>query len=114
MLKVTVDEPVLWPVKPRRVIHDDGEPTDVQVYAPEEIVADKLRAILQQVALIKNRGWSRSIARDYYDLWRVLETYHDQPDQTGFPDLLQRGAQSETSPFADLGASSVTACSHKS
>ena len=91
IVEITVDEPVLWPVKPRRVIHDYGEPleADVRVYALEEIVAEKLRAILQQVALIEKRGWSRSRARDYFDLWKVLGTYHDQLDQTGFCGLLQ-------------------------
>ena len=105
MLEITVDEPVLWPVKPRRVLHDYGEPlaADVQVYALEEIVAEKLRAILQQVAHIKNRGWSRSRARDYYDLWRVLETYHDQLDQTGFRDLLLEKCAVRNVAFAGPG-----------
>jgi hypothetical protein len=59
------------------------------VYALEEIIAEKLRAILQHVQKRKDRGWSRSRARDYYDLWRILNTYRDKLDLSNFPVLLQ-------------------------
>ena len=105
MLEITVDEPDLWPVKPRRVILNYGEllAADVQVHALEEIVAEELRAILQQVALIKNRGWGHSRARNYHDLWRVLEAYHDQLDQTGFRALLQETCAVRNVVFAGSG-----------
>jgi predicted nucleotidyltransferase component of viral defense system len=35
-------------------------------------MAEKLRAIRQHVEKLKDTGWSRSRARDYYDVWRVL------------------------------------------
>ena len=91
MIEVTVDEPVLWPVEKRRVIHEYGEPLDVeiQVYSIQEIVAEKLRALLQQAEMFERRGWSRSRARDYYDLWRVLGAYGDQLDMAGFDSLLR-------------------------
>jgi hypothetical protein len=62
------------------VIHEHGEPLDAEmsVYALEEIVAEKLRAILQHAEKLEHRGWSRSRARDYYDRWRVLQTYRDE------------------------------------
>ena len=74
MIEVTMDESILRPPEHRRVIHEYGEPLNVEipVYSLEEIVAEKLRALLQQVALFKARGWSRSRARDYYHLWRVF------------------------------------------
>jgi predicted nucleotidyltransferase component of viral defense system len=59
------------------------------VYALEEIVAEKLRAILQHVEMLEQRGWSRSRARDYYDLWRVLGAYKDQMDFSGFTSFLR-------------------------
>jgi len=59
----------------RKVIHDYGEPVeaDVQVYALEEVIAEKLRAILQHRRMLEERLWSRSRARDYYDIWRILK-----------------------------------------
>lgn len=90
MIEVAVDEKVLKPARPRKIIHEYGEPLDaeVRVYALEEIVAEKLRAILQHMEKLEERGWSRSRARDYYDLWRVLGTYKDRMDLSDFADLL--------------------------
>ena len=38
--------------------------------------------------MLEERGWSRSRARDYYDLWRVLGAYRDQMDLTRFASFL--------------------------
>ena len=86
-----MDEKILSPVEKRRVIHEYGEPleADVQVNSLEEIVAEKLRAILQQAHAFERRGWIRSRARDYYDLWRVLGAYGDRMNLTGFGSLLR-------------------------
>lgn len=48
MVEITVDEQMLKPISTRPVIHDYGEPLEVaaRVYALEEIVGEKLRAIL--------------------------------------------------------------------
>ena len=91
MIEVTMDERVLLSAERRQVIHDYGEPidADVTVYPLEEIIAEKLRALLQQAQMFEMRGWSRSRARDYYDLWRVLGTYRNQMDLAGFDSLLQ-------------------------
>jgi len=91
IIEISVDERVLkLPVK-RRIIHEYGEPLEAQVlvYALEEIVAEKLRAILQHVAKLKERGWSRSRARDYYDLWRVLGTYRKEFELADFVPFLR-------------------------
>ena len=90
MVEITMDERVLLPAERRQVIHGYGEPLDaeVKVYSLEEIVAEKLRALLQQANMFETRGWSRSRARDYYDLWRVLGTYKDQMDMAGFDSIL--------------------------
>ena len=90
MIEVTVDEKVLTPVEKRKIIHEYGEPLEVemQVYSLKEVVAEKLRAILQQAAMLERRGWSRSRARDYYDLWRVLGSCKDRMDLSGFDSLL--------------------------
>lgn len=34
-------------------------------------------------------GWSRSRARDYYDLWRVFRAYGNRMDLTGFASFLR-------------------------
>ncbi len=90
MVEVTVDEGILRPTEQRAVIHEYGEPLDVMVpvYCLEEMVAEKLRAILQHVEKLRRRGWSRSRARDYYDLWRVLGTYRDRMDLDDFASFL--------------------------
>ncbi len=91
MIEVTVDEEIMRTPERRRVIHQYGEPldVDVQVYSLEEIVAEKLRALLQQAEMFERRGWSRSRARDYYDLWRVLGEYGDRLNLGGFDFLLR-------------------------
>ncbi len=91
MVETTVDEKVLRPPCRRKVIHDYGEPldTEVQVYTLEEILAEKLRAILQHQRSLQERGWSRSRARDYYDIWRILGTYQDDLNLGDFTRLVR-------------------------
>jgi len=91
MVETAVDEKVLKPVQIRSIIHGYGEPlkAQVQVYALEEIVAEKLRAILQHVEELHERGWSRSRARNFYDLWRVLSAYQNQLNLSNFSSFLR-------------------------
>ena len=81
-----MDELIAWPLEQRSVIHDYGEPLNVelQIYSPTEVVAEKLRAIRQQLKLQEQRGWIRNRARDYYDLWRVLGTFGESVDPVNF------------------------------
>ena len=90
MVEITVDEPILRPTKQLSIIHEYGEPLEaiLSVYSMEEVVAEKLRAILQTVERLQERGWARSRARDYYDLWRVLGSYREQMNLDGFAALL--------------------------
>ncbi|MCL6547190.1 MAG: nucleotidyl transferase AbiEii/AbiGii toxin family protein, partial [Bryobacteraceae bacterium] len=46
------------------------------------------------------RGWSRSRARDYYDLWRVLAAYKDRMDLTDFGPLLAEKCAARNVAFA--------------
>jgi hypothetical protein len=91
MVEIATDENLLKPPARRSVLHDYGEPFELQVpvYSLEEIVAEKLRAILQHLRALEHRGWVRSRARDYYDLWRVLGTYGDRLDVSDFPTFLR-------------------------
>lgn len=91
MVEITLDEPVLQSTPEREVIHGYEESLDtrIRVYSLEEIVAEKLRAILQHQLKLEKKGWSRSRARDYYDLWRVLDAYRHQMDLFSLPALLK-------------------------
>lgn len=73
-IEITFDEPVQLDASARAILPSSSlaPPGSVKVYALEEIVADKLRALLQTDAKLAARGWCRSRARDYYDLWNVL------------------------------------------
>lgn len=105
IIETAVDEKVLKPTEHRRVIHEYGEPFDTTVttYALEEIMAEKLRAILQHMEKLESRGWGRSRARDYYDLWRVLRTYKDRMKFDGFVDFLHAKCALKNVSFTDDG-----------
>jgi predicted nucleotidyltransferase component of viral defense system len=88
-VEITTDEPVLLPVEHRPVLHDFNEPLamTVGVYSLGEIVAEKLRALLQVQEKLAERGWGASrVCRDYYDLWSVLQREGRMDGQ--IPDLL--------------------------
>lgn len=90
MVETAMDEKVLRSTPRCSVLHDYGESLEVRVpvYSLDEIVAEKLRAILQHMRSLERRGWVRSRARDYYDLWRILGAYRDRLDAANFPSLL--------------------------
>ena len=88
-VEITVDEPVLIQAKEHPVLHGFSEPfkTSVLGYALEEIVAEKLRALLQSREKLTSRGWGASrVCRDYYDLWWILR----REKLTGVPALFAR------------------------
>lgn len=78
MVEVALDEQLLRPLK-----------AEVATYSLEEIVAEKLRAILQHAKALESRGWVRSRARDYYDLWRILGASPARFDVSNFEALLR-------------------------
>ncbi|HEY3378061.1 MAG TPA: nucleotidyl transferase AbiEii/AbiGii toxin family protein [Armatimonadota bacterium] len=64
----------------RALIHGYDEPLTAAIttYLLDEIVAEKLRALLQTHAQLQARGWNRPRAHDYNDLWRILGTFRDE------------------------------------
>lgn len=90
-VEITMDEKILSPVQVREIIHQYDEPFEAKIktYSLEEIVAEKLRAIRQNVGTLKRRGWTRTRARDYYDLWSILGTYRNDMDFTEFISFLR-------------------------
>jgi len=78
-VEITHDELVVLKPMKRALIHgyDEDLRPRVSCYRLEEIIAEKLRALLQTHQRLVTRGWGRQHARDYYDLWRVLDTFLD-------------------------------------
>ena len=76
-IEVTHDEPVILAPEYKSIIHGYDEEIDFSVacYPIEEVIAEKLRALLQTHKKLIARGWNRPRARDYYDLWSVLNKY---------------------------------------
>ena len=72
-LEITVDEPVLLPAQDHVLLHGYGEAlyATLRCYSLEEIVAEKLRTLLQAQKRLEEGRWLRNCARDYYDLWSL-------------------------------------------
>ena len=103
-IEISMDEKIHGPVQTRKIIHHYGEPLEAEIktYSLEEIVAEKLRAILQNADMLKKRGWIRPRARDYYDLWRILGTYKDDMDLADFSSLLRHKCAAKNISFTSL------------
>ncbi|MBN1139316.1 MAG: nucleotidyl transferase AbiEii/AbiGii toxin family protein [Anaerolineae bacterium] len=80
-LDLTCYETVILPADPRPVIHSYSdaptEPLAVRTYCLEEMLAEKLRALLR-----------RSYPRDLYDVWYLLSVQRAQLDQTRFQTIV--------------------------
>jgi predicted nucleotidyltransferase component of viral defense system len=94
-VEITHDELVVLAPRKRTLIHgyDEDLRPRVTCYQLEEIVAEKLRALLQTHQNIVARGWGRQHARDYYDLWRILDTFSDTLDAHNISRALKAKAQ---------------------
>lgn len=80
MIEISNQEKVLLSPVFKPLIHHYGELIEINMplYSLEEIVIEKLRAILQHTKKLHERDWSRSRARDYYDLWRIFGMFEQQ------------------------------------
>ena len=91
IIEISMDEKIIKKTPERFIIHTYGEllQSSIKVYTLEEIILEKLRAILQHIAKLEQRGWSRSRARDYYDLWRIFNSYEIDLDLSDFRKCLK-------------------------
>lgn len=91
-IEVTHDEPVILSPEYKPILHGYDEVLDCTVacYHIEEIIAEKLRALLQTHKKLVTRGWNRPRARDYYDLWSVLKNYSSTIDNARLIDMLDK------------------------
>ena len=91
-VEITNDEPVLMAPEKRRLIHGYEEDLSCKIscYRLEEIVAEKLRTLLQTHQRLVERGWNRPRARDYYDLWSIFKEFGDRLELKLIGPLLKR------------------------
>lgn len=91
-IEITHDEPVILSAEYKPILHGYEEELDCQVacYPIEEIIAEKMRALLQTHQKLVLRGWSRPRARDYYDLWNVLNSYSSVVDKVKLREVLSK------------------------
>jgi predicted nucleotidyltransferase component of viral defense system len=101
-VEITTDEPILLSIVNRQVLHDFDEPlvVMVNVYDLREIVAEKLRTLLQVRRKLSERGWGASrVCRDYYDLWSILQ--HEGRLGGQIPELLAQKCKLRRVAFKD-------------
>lgn len=103
-LEITKDEEVVSPPVFRLLIHDYEEEIKVELlcYSLEEILAEKLRAILQARRKLEEKGWGAR-ARDYYDLWKILSLSKKEINFSAIPDIFRRKCQIRGVTFAEVG-----------
>ena len=105
LVEITYKEKLLKPILKKALIHKYGEKlrAKIAVYSLEEIVAEKLRAILQNKRVLEKRGWSRSRARDFYDLWRIFKSYSRSLKLSGFRGVLEKKCAAKGVSFKTAG-----------
>ena len=103
--EITHDEPVLLTPQKRPLIHAYDEEdlgAEISCYQLDELVAEKLRTLLQTHQKLIRRGWTRAHPRDYYDLWRTLDAFGDTLDREQFVRLLERKCEHRGVKFLGL------------
>ena len=88
----------------KNIIHEYGENLggSIYVYPVEEIIAEKIRALLQFAKKLHERGWGRSRVRDYYDIWRILGAYSDTLRLDIIPALVKQKCLHKNIPFVGI------------
>lgn len=81
-IEITHDEPIILSPVYKLITHGYEEDLSCELacYHIEEIIAEKMRALLQTQQKLVTKGWARPRARDYYDLWCVLKNYKTSID----------------------------------
>lgn len=90
--EVSFQEIILMEPEERKIIHGYRDSLEgfIYVYPLEEIVAEKIRALLQFAKKLHERGWGRSRVRDYYDLWKIMHSYSGELRVGILPALVQK------------------------
>ena len=103
-IEITRDEPVILDPLIRPIIHEYEEDFNVLVrcYRIEEIVAEKMRSLLQSQERLLEGRWTRPRSRDYYDLWRLLKDFGAELDTSELTPLLKGKCDHRGVSFAGL------------
>lgn len=103
MIEVTSSEKILLPTVIKKILHpyESCFHAEIQTYQLEEIVSEKVRALLQFSKKLHERGWGRSRARDYYDLWRIFKSYKNHLDCIHLPEIIHEKCVSKDIVFGD-------------
>lgn len=103
-VEITHDEPVILSPEYKSILHGYEEQIDCTVacYHIEEIVAEKLRALLQTHKKLVARGWNRPRARDYYDLWCILKNYSTAVDHARLTEMLDKKCKHREVSYQDI------------
>ena len=82
MIEITYDEKITTAPVERKIMHSYEETIDATLltYSLEEIIMEKLRGILQKTKKSHEKNWTRSRARDYYDLWNIFRSFGSELD----------------------------------
>ena len=93
-LEIAYDESLLTPARLHPLIHQYEEKLEAALlcYSLEEILAEKLRALLQAGLKMEQRGWGVR-PRDYYDIWQILLRSKQEMVLESLPELLQQKCQ---------------------
>ncbi|MGE3954580.1 MAG: nucleotidyl transferase AbiEii/AbiGii toxin family protein [Parachlamydiales bacterium] len=102
MIEVSFSETLVLPPIHRPLLnsYEDGLVGPIMTYSLDEIVLEKLRAVLQQTKKLHERSWSRSRARDYYDLWQILCRLGYTPSVAEWHSLLEAKCASKEVGFS--------------
>ena len=105
MVEVTHHERVVNPPVFKDIIHGYQEDFRSQIltYTMEEIFSEKLLAILQNTKKIHEQKWSRSRARDYYDLWRILGSFRSELNSKIIIDTLSQKCEGRGVVYKSVG-----------
>lgn len=104
MVEITIKEAVVTPLIEKKLIHGYGEALNcsMMVYSLEEIIAEKLRAILQFTKKLHERNWARSRVRDYYDLWNIFHKFNSEINFNIIKDILKQKCAIKNISFSNV------------
>ena len=91
-IEITRAEIVYLPIQKKKIIHSYEELLEgwVQTYSLEEIIGEKIAALLSFSKKLHEGDAKRSRARDYYDLWRICKSYNESVNPLIIPELVKK------------------------
>ncbi len=90
MIEITRHQIVVNPPELLKIIHNYPENLDGEIltFTLDEIFAEKLHAIYNNIQKVHEQTRIRSRVRDYYDLWRLLGSFQDKLDHKNIKETL--------------------------